>query len=363
MSKPFADVNLDNFYELVKACGATNTVIAQGETGIGKSYVLSRFKKEFGDKYTYIYLDCTTKEAGDLAMPKIYDLDGRFLLDFVPSKELGLHLDKPCIVMVDEIGKTSRPVQNVLCRFIYERKVGEFSLHPDSIVFATTNLADEGFGDNMPAYMRNRAVVVTVRKPSAEEWIEGFAIANDVHPTVMQTVSEKPDMLASYRDYIGKKTGDQNPYIYDPNHPKQAFVTPRSLALASNLLKATEHLTPAVRQHMLAGQIGEVGAADMMAMNELFHKLPRYGDIVKTPSKAQLPEGGGAACMLVYTMIQNVEKEHVPSVMTYVERMAKEAQALFCKGMLKREKAAMIAAERAFLDWTSSNAYLFRDNS
>ncbi len=361
--KPYKDVSLSEAVDIISSVGDKVTVLVQGETGIGKSYMLKTMAKmpKFKD-HIPLYLDCTTKEAGDLAMPKVKDIDGKDFLTFVPSKDVGVHLDKPVLLMIDEIGKATRPIQNVLCRLIYEQTIGDMSLAEGSVIFATTNLAEEGFGDNAPAYMRNRVNFITVRKPNSEEWVE-WAIANDIHPTVMQTVSEKPDMLASYRDYANKKAGDQNPYIFDPSSPKQTFVTPRSLALASDLLKGTEHLPNAVRVHMLSGQIGEAGAMDMMAMNELYHKLPRYADIVKTPDKAKLPESAGAACMLVYTLIQNVEKTHVPSVMTYIGRMTVEQQALFCKGMLKRDKAPMISAEKSFIKWASENKYLFADNS
>ena len=63
--------------------------------------------------------------------------------------------------MVDEYGKANPAVKNAMLRLMLERKIGSYTLHPDSLVFATTNLGAEGVGDLLPPHARNRMTVIT----------------------------------------------------------------------------------------------------------------------------------------------------------------------------------------------------------
>jgi MoxR-like ATPase len=64
------------------------------------------------------------------------------------------------ILMIDEFGKSNPAVKLALLRMMLERKIGSYTLHPESIVFATTNLGGEGVGDLLPAHACNRLTVI-----------------------------------------------------------------------------------------------------------------------------------------------------------------------------------------------------------
>ena len=78
--------------------------------------------------------------------------DGSGFVRYLTNEELGAHHDKPIILMIDEFGKSNPAVKLALLRMMLERKIGSYTLHPDSIVFATTNLGAEGVGDLLPAH-------------------------------------------------------------------------------------------------------------------------------------------------------------------------------------------------------------------
>ena len=191
--------------DLILAVGDTTTVLAQGEMGIGKSSILSILKSKLPDHH-FCYGDMTTKDVGDFLVPKIRSLNGTDVCSFIPNEEFGFHFDKPIVLMLDEIGKASKAVMNACLRLMLERKLGTYSLPEGSIVFATTNLANEAIGDNLPPHARNRISVVKVRKPSADEWIE-WALDNDSAPEVLLTVKQFPQMLASFEDYNNASSG------------------------------------------------------------------------------------------------------------------------------------------------------------
>ena len=164
-------LNLDQITQAIKANGHKRTMLVQGHMGTGKSSILNVLAQELPD-HVPCYFDCTTKDLGDVMIPKMSEAEGKDYVAFALNEELGVHHGKPIILMIDEYGKANPAVKNALLRLMLERKTGGHTLHPDSIVFATTNLGAEGVGDLLPPHARNRIAVVTSRKPNNMEWIE-----------------------------------------------------------------------------------------------------------------------------------------------------------------------------------------------
>ena len=165
-------LGLDQTANLIKAIGHKRTVLAQGHMGTGKSSLL-KMLAEMLPTHTPVYFDCTTKDLGDLMLPRIAEVDAETpYVSYAPNEELGIHHNTPVIVMLDEYGKANPAVKQGLTAFMLERRLGNNALHPDSIVFCTTNLGAEGVGDLLVAHQRNRIIPVTVRKPSNVDWIE-----------------------------------------------------------------------------------------------------------------------------------------------------------------------------------------------
>ena len=131
--------NLD-LYEtegLLAELGQDITFLITGDMGQGKSSLLDMLSERFPE-HVPVYFDATNKDLGDMALPDLNSANDGYVR-FVPNEEMGLHLNKPVIVMIDEYGKANPSVKNALNLFMYERKMGGYKLHPDSIVFATTN--------------------------------------------------------------------------------------------------------------------------------------------------------------------------------------------------------------------------------
>lgn len=353
----YASVSLMECADLIARVGTTVTVLAQGELGIGKSSMLKVLRDRFPNHHV-CYFDMTTKDVGDFAVPKIRTIDGIEVCSFLPNEEFGFHLDRPVIVMLDELGKSNKAVLNASLRIMLERKLGVYSLPEGSIVFATTNLAVEGLGDLLPPHVRNRVSVVRVRKPKAEEWVN-WAMENDVAPEVLTTVEQFPQMLASFEEY---SKPEDNEYINDPRVNRPAFVTPRSLEKASDLIKAMRGTSRAVLNHALTGTIGKRATYDMTAMIDLGEKLPTWDQIVKNPAKASIPTQAPAKIMLIYQAVQNIDRATIEPWMTYVQRLPKEMQALFCSTIIRTSKAATVASNRKYLEWAKENRYLYQQN-
>lgn len=352
IEKSYAHINLSEATDLVASIGDSVTVLVTGPMGCGKSSILKSLASRFPD-YHSIYLEAQTLDLGDLQMP----VPKGDVVSFVPNEALGIHLDKPVILMLDEIGKASRAVLNACLRLMLERKLGGFSLPQGSIVFATTNRMSEGLGDVIPPHLRNRLCQVSVTKPTAMQWIEEWAIPNRVHPVIIGTVMEFPQML---EDDIYIEDPGNNNYIFHPKSPRTAFVTPRSLEKASCILNQTKGMSDDVRIHALFGTVGEAAAMDIMTMHRLDEELPAWEKILKDPEGVKVPKSAAAACMLVAKACMRIERETFADWMLFCGRMTKETQALFARTIMRGDKRALAATNREFVSWASSNSFLFQ---
>jgi hypothetical protein len=349
-------LGLDQIETAIRLGGKKRTMLVQGHMGTGKSSLLKALKSTL-PTHTACYFDCTTKDLGDITIPQLQAIDDEGFVRYVTNEELGLHLNKPIILMVDEYGKANPAVKNAMLRLLLERKMGSYELHPDSLVFATTNLGAEGVGDILPPHARNRITVVTSRKPTNMEWIE-WGINNGVDHTLLGWCKDNPQLFHSFEDV---KDPDQNPYIFHPKAPRTAFVTPRSLEAASDWLKVRDGMDDQSLTAMLMGTIGERAAMDLMAFVKLSDQLPSLDSIKKDPMQAKVPESDAAVCMVVYRTLSTIDRDWMDAWMDYMARLDKEAQGLFANGVRnpKYNKQALVMTNKKFTQWAMANNYMF----
>ena len=349
-----SSVSLREFADSIATVGNRVTIIGQGEPGIGKSAMLKELSKRYPE-YEVAYIDCTLLDLGDFALPYTVEENGLRVTRFAPNARFKLHVGKPVIIMLDEIGKAIKSVKNVLLTLMNEHRIGDQNLPDGSIVFGTTNLASDGVGDAMEAHARNRTCFVTVRKPDADEWIE-WAVNNDVEPAIIAWAKQFSHALGSYTDPAQR----DNPYIFNPTKPQTAFVTPRSLEKASHIAKQRSQLGDATTISLLAGTVGESAARDMQAFFTVVDKLPTWEAIMASPKSAKLPDDTVAKCILVFSAISKVDKDSLDKWLDYSDRMDKEWQALFAKSIVKSQtKQAMAVSNKKFVEWATVNQWLF----
>jgi hypothetical protein len=354
----YSAITLKQAADLIAAVGDVQTVLVQGEMGIGKSSILKMLKNnpKFKD-YFFCYVDITTKDVGDFLVPKIKDVDGNEVCAFIPNEEFGLHFKgKKVVMMLDEVGKGKGGVMNACLRLMQERQLGAYML--DGIVFATTNLAIEGIGDNVPPHARNRMTVVRVAKNNADTWIEEFAIPAGINPVIIGTVREFPEMFASFEQY---ERPEQNTYINDPRTVRTAFVTHRSMEKASYVYERTRILGDDVMCHALAGTVGEKAMHNILTMDKFDQQLTSWDDLIKSPDTATVPTSAAAACMLVAKAVHRIDASCINAWMKFMERLPKEAQGLFARSVMsdKCPKRNVVAHNVQFAQWAAANNFLF----
>lgn len=350
-------LGLDQVANAILNTGNKRTILVQGDMGTGKSSLLATLAKALPD-HTPCYFDCTTKDLGDITIPNIAKLDdGTGYVTYLTNEELGAHNHTPVIIMVDEFGKANPAVKNALLRLILERKIGSYTLHPDSIIFATTNKGSEGVGDLLPPHARNRMAVIQTRKPNNMEWIE-WGINNEIDHTLLGWCKDNPQLFYSFEDITDP---DDNPYIFHPKQQRAAFVTPRSLEAASDILKVRDGLDDQTTTALLIGTIGERGAMDLMAFVKLADQLPSAESIKQDPKNAKIPTSAAAVCMVVYRTLASLEKDWIDAWMDYLVRLDKEAQGMFANGVRapKYSKQSLVMTNKKFTQWAMDNNYMF----
>ena len=188
------------------------------------------------------------------------------------------------------------------------------------------------------------------------EWVEDYGIRAGVHLVILGAAIEFPAMFESFENV---EDPNSNHYIFHPKQPRTSFVTPRSLEKASDILKATEHLSDDVRIHALMGVVGEAAAMDILTLVKLNDDLPTWEAVIKNPTGAKLPKGAAASCMMVAKAVQRVERETFDDWMVYVQRLGKEVQALFARSVMRSQKVGIATTHREFSKWAAANSFLF----
>lgn len=346
-------ITLKQAAQLIKTNPETRFLL-QGEPGIGKSSLLEAIASDLG--YEYAYIDVPNMDLGDIAMPVI-DHETK-TTRYYPNARFKVHEGKPVLIMLDEFTKGADPVKNMLHPMLEKAnpRLGDLPLPKDkdnkqTIVFLTGNLTTDGVGDSLKAHSRNRIVPVTISKPTAEEWIE-WGINRGIEPEVLAWVNQYPHALASYTDAAQA----DNPYIYNPRKTMNAFVSPRSLETASNIVRTRKENDADTVIAALTGAVGEAAARDMQAYIEFADQLPTWEAMIKEPKSTRVPSSPGACAIVVFGAISRITKDTITPFMEYLERFDAEWQAVFAINIAKTPSKQSIAFScKAFAEWVAKN--------
>jgi hypothetical protein len=346
----------------IMALGSKATVHLMGEPGVGKTAMFKNLVRRTG--FRGIYIDAPNVELGELGVP-IPDHSTKTTRMY-PNEQWGFHINEPKVIFIDEFTKAHQAVQNMLHPMLNEpRLIMGIPLHEQDIVVTAGNYTGDGVGDTMKSHSRNRLTIIHVKKPhagfnpdgsiDADSW-GAWAIDNDIAPEVLAWVKETPHCLASYLD--SAQAG--NKYIFNPKEAQKSFVSPRSLARASSVIKSRAGISVNTTICALEGTIGGAAARDLMAYVEVADSLPSWAEIVKNPTTAQVPNSPAALCLLAFSAVQRVDRETIGKFFEYLKRTPKELQSVFClTGMKNEDKKKLFLTSQSFADWMRTNQYLF----
>jgi hypothetical protein len=356
----------------VKQYGSKRTIIIQGENGVGKTGIFHELAvdPDFSN-HVAVKLDCTQMSDGSVWMPDI-DRDAGISRElpnerFGVSKanQKGINGARPSLVFLDEIAKAKQYIKDVLAPIVYERRVGNYEMAEGSIVFCATNLSTEGLGDSIQAHLRNRLVFLTMRKPRQEEW-RRWGNDNGIDPIVLACTDQNPQWFDSFLDYeiggkyAGKDQGKDNDAIFNPRLSQLAYISPRSLHAASDIIKERNTLDADTLEASLEGTIGRVGSEIMSAFIRFGDETPLFEDIVKSPSSCRIPTNPVAQIITVLKCVtQTSSRDEAEACTEYVLRNRKELQSMFAHNISESTRSHLFVTVTPFQTLMKDNAIYF----
>lgn len=362
---------------LIKAVGHKRTVIVQGDMGIGKTALQNEFRKDpfFANYIIPLTVECTQLSDGDLGL---LDLDReQGVSRSLPNIRFGVHKgnqlgvagSKPLLVCFDEVGKIPQRIMNMIAAPLYERRFGEYQMPEGSITYGCTNLGAEGLGDSVPAHIRNRIIIVNMRKPTQKEWVQDFAIPANLAPELIAATEMFPKVFDSFTDYAPGGKYEQmtlekdNAYIPNPQDAAQEqSVTPRSLHAASDVIASLRNTDcdDSVLQAALEGTVGAPFASQLTSFIRFGRDIPSFARVCADPDKTPLSENPTAQIVQVFQFITQMDDAaQVDAVCTYVGRMANEMQGLFINTVAGSGRVALATTSAKFGAMMIKNRELF----
>lgn len=358
MSNNFASnvetLSVSECASLISAVGDSTTVVVRGEPGTGKSSILKLLREMHGDAYEYVYVDCPTIGDGDMGA-NIPVTESK-TMEFFAAGMLKLDSDKPVIYMLDEYLKVNKLMKTIFTRLILDREIGDRKLPDGSIVFATSNLASDNVNDTKGAHEQNRIIEVEMTKPDHRSW-GVWATNRGLTALIRAWVSFKPKALHSYRKITADELRD-NEFIFNPSKPIGAFVSPRSLEKADNVLRQRSVLGDKVVKSALAGVVGAAAAESIMMFAHIERDLVQTSAIVKDPENVRMPDSVGALMMTLFHGVDELQtQDELAAYMRFMKRVkSEEYRGVFLAMLCESKRTARMALQnREVNEWYRTN--------
>ena len=358
-------LNHKQVIEAVQAVGPYRTVLIEGEHGVGKSAIYGQLKTlPSFSKFLCLErpIDCTQLSDGSIWMPQV-DKDKGVSRE-LPNERFGLHSgnrkgvngSRPVFMMLDEIAKVPQYVKNMLAPLVYEHRIGDFIAPEGSIIIAATNLSDEGLGDTLPAHIRDRLLLIRMRKPTQPEWCN-WAIDEELHPNIIAFVKLNPKVMDSFLDYepggefAGKDLARDNPYIFNPRAMQLSSASPRSLHAVSDVLFNARGLDDSTLEALIVGAVGEPTGKDIMAMLAFQSEVTDWDDVMTRPDTAKIPKSDIGQIMQAYMFISRTkQRDEAEKVLKFTRRMGGEPQSVFIHAMARSTRISTFATVKGMAE-------------
>lgn len=320
-------------------CGEPTLLL--GQPGIGKTEMVAQVARDLGKLFIPV-------EAGLVPDEEIGGLFWRNpatgKIERVPITVIRMACEQACVLFLDEITRCTLQRQGCLMTITNERRVGDFVLHPETIVVLAGNGGDSAGTHGVVDALLNRCNVVEVVAKREEV----CAYLRQIGQPEQRDAQGKVTVSGTLRD-LGidyAATADRRPDLIAESMPKGAsdsgilWPSPRAvvkgLRRLAGRIDAQKDITSTVGFAALAGNMGNEAAAAYLAVRKLRDKLPTVEEICKDPEQAKIPpdtESGIAALGL----IANAAERNSNSAWLYSARLKDpETQAAIARSMLSK---------------------------
>ena len=227
---------------LLPTLGEGLSALVLGHPGVGKSALAASLAETMGLPLVDIRL--AQQEPADLAGVWFPDRE-RESLKLLPPDWVRRVCAEPAFVFLDEFNAAvTRLHQSVAYQVVLEHRLGPFVFHPDTVVLAAGNLAeDRALATSLSSALNNRFVHFVLR-PDPQVWVR-WARDAGLDPRIV-----------AYVEHHGRRV------LYQPTRGEPAFPSPRSWEMASRLVG---RLPRAQWRRAVAACVGRAAAEELHA--------------------------------------------------------------------------------------------------
>ena len=282
-----------------------------GSPGIGKSDIVRQVAAQLNA--FIIDIRASQWDAVDTrGVPYVLEGITRWAIPSVfPTKEEAAK--HPLVVIfLDELNSARPAVQAALYQLILDRRLGEYVLPDNVVIFAAGNLeTDRAVTHRMSTALANRFshLELLVDVKAWERW----AIDADIHMAVIAFMRFRPGLL----------------HQWDARSDSKAQATPRTWEYASDLLKQIEAdgINGAVEAALMTGTLGEAVGTEFVGFLKIYRTLPDPDAIIMNPDTAPLLDDPAANFAICGALAERASQGNVDRILKYSERLSDHAPA------------------------------------
>ncbi len=282
-----------------------------GPPGIGKSWMVKaagriisdELKLEFsvspedyqGDEQKFVVITLPMSQYDPSDLKGIPANENGYTKWLIPKN---LPIRGHGILFFDELNRAPDTVRSSCYSLILDGFLGDYVLPEGWIIVAAGNSIEDRVGVfDMEPTLSNRFMHYFLRKPTSEEWIDNFAVKNDVDHRIIAFLTWKKGRI----------------YTYDPkNKSERAFATMRSWEMASDMIKDSDDVS------YVSAAVGEGIGLEF----ETFVKMMGKYDVEKlldgkTAFPPEKDTGERYACVSAIAEFYEGKKDRLERIMDY----------------------------------------------
>jgi len=341
-------VNINQYRELLKmSYEVKRPVYVSSAPGCGKSAAVHQAAEELAKdhdcKFGLIELRGSSASPAELADIKY--VNNSEVLDapqgwFVTNEKIVKGLaPKRGIIFLDELPDSMKSVQSVLQRLFLDRKLGSLTLADDWMVAAAGNRTKDKAATtgNISRALLNRCISVTL----------------DPDPDILFDYGLKSGWDHRALAFLRFRPSCINDCLEVHRRDNQSFCSPRSLHIASDVLKAKIKLPEALMHETIVGILGDGVGNEFNGFLRIMNDLPDLDKILKDPKNYPVPTKIDVAWATIGALSNRVNKKNMQAIMQYFVRLSTELSVVAIKDLAKIERDIFTTPE--FVKWSSSN--------
>jgi hypothetical protein len=336
-------MRFSELYSLIKTqwldAGPKEIFFLQSSPGIGKSALAWALGKDqdLGFDYTgdlnFSLLD--TPDVAGLAYPS---QDGLKVLQWQRSPLLIPFADGRNLCILEEMPDANVLMQNLGARLVYDRNVNGMKISDETFFLMLGNRSEDKSGAGRVSTKLSNRVCVLQMDAHLDDWIDNFALPNNLDPVLIQFLRFKPAVFSDF----------------NPDAKMGVNPTPRAW---ERVARTSTKLSSPLYFQKVKGEVGEGPASEYAAFRKIYEGLVSFEEIVMNPTGVKVPTDPAVKYAIIGSVSHHNSKDNVERVAKFVERMTSEFQTMYWSDVVKKQP--LLKATKPFISWaTSSNNIL-----